>query len=82
MGDHVNKYDPLVEVISERTAELSFTGVVKEIVADTDQILLVNEVVCLIETDQQLKRNLRRVDNVEEKSLRKKRWLRNKYPKT
>ena len=54
VGDHVNKYDPLVEVISDKvTAEVpsSFTGVVKEIVADTDQTLLVNEVICSIETD-------------------------------
>ncbi|MFZ0447572.1 MAG: dihydrolipoamide acetyltransferase family protein, partial [Bacillus sp. (in: firmicutes)] len=54
VGDHVNKYDPLVEIISDKvTAEVpsSFTGVVKEIVADTDQTLLVNEVICSIETD-------------------------------
>lgn len=54
VGDHVKKYDPLAEVISDKvTAEIpsSYSGVVKEIIADMDQTLLVNEVICTIETD-------------------------------
>ena len=76
VGDHVNKYDPLVEVISDKvTAEVpsSFTGVVKEIVADTDQTLLVNEVVCLIETDSATEKkpeeNIVEENNLEEKEM-------------
>jgi 2-oxoisovalerate dehydrogenase E2 component (dihydrolipoyl transacylase) len=79
VGDHVNKYDPLVEVISDKvTAEVpsSFTGVVKEIVADTDQILLVNEVVCLIETDSATEKkpeeNIVEENKLEEKEMVKK----------
>jgi 2-oxoisovalerate dehydrogenase E2 component (dihydrolipoyl transacylase) len=54
VGDQVNKYDPLVEVISDKvTAEIpsSFTGVIKEIVADVDQTLLVGEAICSIQTE-------------------------------
>ena len=79
VGDHVNKYDPLVEVISDKvTAEVpsSFTGVVKEIVADTDQTLLVNEVVCLIETDSATEKkpeeNIVEENKLEEKEMVKK----------
>ena len=79
VGDHVNKYDPLVEVISDKvTAEVpsSFTGVIKEIVADTDQTLLVNEVVCLIETDSATEKkpeeNIVEENKLEEKEMVKK----------
>ena len=79
VGDHVNKYDPLVEVISDKvTAEVpsSFTGVVKEIVADTDQTLLVNEVICSIETDAATEKkpeeNIVEENKLEEKEMVKK----------
>ena len=79
VGDHVNKYDPLVEVISDKvTAEVpsSFTGVIKEIVADTDQTLLVNEVICSIETDAATEKkpeeNIVEENKLEEKEMVKK----------
>ena len=79
VGDHVNKYDPLVEVISDKvTAEVpsSFTGVIKEIIADTDQTLLVNEVICLIETDSATEKkpeeNIVEENKLEEKEMVKK----------
>ena len=79
VGDHVNKYDPLVEVISDKvTAEVpsSFTGVIKEIIADTDQTLLVNEVICSIETDgateKKPEENIVEENKLEEKEMVKK----------
>ena len=79
VGDHVNKYDPLVEVISDKvTAEVpsSFTGVIKEIIADTDQTLLVNEVICSIETDSATEKkpeeNIVEENKLEEKEMVKK----------
>lgn len=53
-GDHVNKYDPLAEVNTDKvTAEIpsSFTGVIKELIAAEGDTLAVGEVVCTIETD-------------------------------
>lgn len=53
-GDHVNKYDPLAEVNTDKvTAEIpsSFTGVIKELIAGEGDTLAVGEVVCTIETE-------------------------------
>lgn len=53
-GDHVNKYDPLAEVNTDKvTAEIpsSFTGVIKELIASEGDTLAVGEVVCTIETE-------------------------------
>lgn len=53
-GDHVNKYDPLAEVNTDKvTAEIpsSFTGVIKELIAAEGDTLAVGEVVCTIETE-------------------------------
>ncbi|MEK4486415.1 dihydrolipoamide acetyltransferase family protein [Psychrobacillus sp. FSL H8-0484] len=53
-GDHVNKYDPLAEVNTDKvTAEVpsSFTGVVKELIASEGDTLAVGEIVCTIETE-------------------------------
>ncbi|RNF41093.1 dihydrolipoamide acetyltransferase family protein [Planococcus salinus] len=53
-GDHVNKYDPLAEVNTDKvTAEVpsSFTGTIKELVASEGDTLSVGEVVCTIETE-------------------------------
>ncbi|AQU79216.1 MULTISPECIES: dihydrolipoamide acetyltransferase family protein [Planococcus] len=53
-GDHVNKYDPLAEVNTDKvTAEVpsSFTGVVKELIASEGETLAVGEIVCTIETE-------------------------------
>lgn len=53
-GDHVNKYDALAEVNTDKvTAEVpsSFTGVIKELTANEGDTLAVGEVVCTIETE-------------------------------
>lgn len=54
VGDKVNKYDPIAEVTTDKVnAEVpsSFTGVIKEIVANEDDTIPVGEVVCLIEVE-------------------------------
>ncbi len=53
-GDHVNKYDPLAEVNTDKvTAEVpsSFTGVVKELIAKEGDTLSVGEIICTVETE-------------------------------
>ncbi|ANU12236.1 branched-chain alpha-keto acid dehydrogenase subunit E2 [Planococcus antarcticus DSM 14505] len=53
-GDHVNKYDPLAEVNTDKvTAEVpsSFTGTIKELLASEGETLAVGEIVCTIETE-------------------------------
>ncbi|WP_391115969.1 dihydrolipoamide acetyltransferase family protein [Psychrobacillus sp. L3] len=53
-GDHVNKYDALAEVNTDKvTAEVpsSFTGVIKELLANEGDTLAVGEIVCTIETE-------------------------------
>lgn len=52
VGDKVNKYDPLAEVMTDKVnAEVpsSFTGVIKELVAEEGDTLLVGEIICTIE---------------------------------
>lgn len=52
-GDHVNKYDALAEVNTDKvTAEVpsSFTGTIKELIASEGETLAVGEIVCTIET--------------------------------
>lgn len=54
VGDKVNKYDPLAEVMTDKVnAEVpsSFTGVIKELIAEEGQTLLVGEVICTIEME-------------------------------
>lgn len=53
-GDHVTKYDPLAEVMTDKVnAEVpsSFTGVIKELKAEENQTLAVGEVICSIEVE-------------------------------
>ncbi|MFC4411174.1 dihydrolipoamide acetyltransferase family protein [Chungangia koreensis] len=53
-GDVVNKYDPLAEVNTDKvTAEVpsSFTGTIKELIAQEGETLEVGAVVCTIETE-------------------------------
>lgn len=53
-GDHVNKYDPLAEVNTDKvTAEVpsSFTGIIKELIASEGDTLEVGAIVCTIETE-------------------------------
>ncbi|MDM5189869.1 dihydrolipoamide acetyltransferase family protein [Bacillus sp. DX4.1] len=54
VGDHVNKYDPLAEVMTDKVnAEVpsSFTGIVKELVAAEGDTLAVGEIVCVIQVE-------------------------------
>ncbi|WP_042458181.1 dihydrolipoamide acetyltransferase family protein [Neobacillus dielmonensis] len=54
-GDHVNKYDPLAEVMTDKVnAEVpsSFSGVIKELIAEEGDALSVGEVICTIELEE------------------------------
>lgn len=54
VGDTVNKYDPLAEVMTDKVnAEVpsSFSGTIKELIADEGETLAVGEVICVIETE-------------------------------
>ncbi|MFJ7746105.1 dihydrolipoamide acetyltransferase family protein [Peribacillus sp. NPDC097295] len=73
-GDHVTKYDPLAEVMTDKVnAEVpsSFTGVVKELKADENQTLAVGEVICSIEVESTMPKEVEedidqeRNDNIE-----------------
>ena len=51
VGDKVNKYDPLAEVMTDKVnAEIpsSFTGVIKELIAEEGDTLAVGEQICTI----------------------------------
>ncbi|MGO3373845.1 dihydrolipoamide acetyltransferase family protein [Brochothrix thermosphacta] len=52
-GDHVEQYDPIAEVLTDKvTAEIpsSFTGTIKEILVEADVTVPVGEVICTMET--------------------------------
>ncbi|EAE3773421.1 2-oxo acid dehydrogenase subunit E2 [Listeria monocytogenes serotype 1/2b] len=52
-GDTVEKYDAIAEVLTDKvTAEIpsSFSGTIKEILAEEDETIEVGEVICTIET--------------------------------
>ncbi|WP_068671936.1 dihydrolipoamide acetyltransferase family protein [Oceanobacillus sp. Castelsardo] len=54
-GDEVNKYDPIVEVLTDKVnAEVpsSFTGKIKELVVKEGETIAVGEVICTIEVAQ------------------------------
>lgn len=54
VGDHVNKYDPIAEVMTDKVnAEVpsSFTGIIKQIVAQEGETLEVGKLMCYIETE-------------------------------
>ncbi|WP_416653975.1 dihydrolipoamide acetyltransferase family protein [Bacillus amyloliquefaciens] len=54
-GDHVNKYDPIAEVMTDKVnAEVpsSFTGTITELVGEEGQTLAVGEIICKIETEK------------------------------
>lgn len=53
-GDHVNKYDPIAEVMTDKVnAEVpsSFTGVIKELIAGEGDTLEVGEVICMMDVE-------------------------------
>lgn len=54
VGDNVNKYDPLAEVMTDKvTAEIpsSFTGVIKELIAEEGETFAVGEIICTVEVE-------------------------------
>jgi 2-oxoisovalerate dehydrogenase E2 component (dihydrolipoyl transacylase) len=54
IGDHVNKYDPIAEVLTDKvSAEIpsSFTGIITELFAAEDETLAIGEVICAIEVE-------------------------------
>lgn len=54
VGDVVSKYDPLAEVMTDKVnAEIpsSFSGTIKELIAEEGQTLEVGEVICTIEVE-------------------------------
>lgn len=54
VGDKVNKYDPLAEVMTDKVnAEVpsSFTGIIKELIAGEGETLAVGEIICTIEVE-------------------------------
>jgi 2-oxoisovalerate dehydrogenase E2 component (dihydrolipoyl transacylase) len=54
-GDTVNKYDPLAEVNTDKVnAEVpsSFSGTIKELIAQEGETLEVNAIICVIETEE------------------------------
>ncbi|KON68921.1 branched-chain alpha-keto acid dehydrogenase subunit E2 [Peribacillus butanolivorans] len=74
-GDHVNKYDSIAEVMTDKvTAEIpsSFTGKIIEIFAKENETMVVGEVICTIEvenvsekkedSDQQLVESLKTIE--------------------
>ncbi|MFS0672757.1 dihydrolipoamide acetyltransferase family protein [Ornithinibacillus sp. 179-J 7C1 HS] len=53
-GDHVNKYDPIAEVMTDKVnAEVpsSYTGTIKELVTKEGETVSVGELICYIETE-------------------------------
>lgn len=55
VGDKVNKYDPIAEVMTDKVnAEVpsSFTGVIKELVAKEGDTIEVGELMCYIDTEE------------------------------
>ncbi|WP_182199483.1 dihydrolipoamide acetyltransferase family protein [Paraliobacillus salinarum] len=71
-GDHVNKYDPIAEVLTDKVnAEVpsSFTGIIKEIIAEEDETIAVGELMCTIETEQ--KEEVRSTDQFDNKTIEK-----------
>ncbi|MBS4194599.1 dihydrolipoamide acetyltransferase family protein [Lederbergia citri] len=54
-GDHVNKYDPLAEVMTDKVnAEIpsSFTGTIDQLIVEEGTTLAVGETICTIKTDE------------------------------
>lgn len=54
VGDHVNKYDPIADIMTDKVnAEVpsSFTGVIKEIIAEEGTTIAVGELMCTIEVE-------------------------------
>ncbi|OEH55700.1 branched-chain alpha-keto acid dehydrogenase subunit E2 [Oceanobacillus sp. E9] len=60
VGDKVNKYDPIAEVMTDKVnAEVpsSFTGVIKELNAEEGETVEVGQLICYIETEESVSAN-------------------------
>lgn len=58
VGDRINKYDPLAEVMTDKVnAEIpsSYTGVIKDLSAEEGKTLTVGEIICTIEVEGEKK---------------------------
>src|SRR5699024_12147194 len=54
-GDHVNKYDPIAEVTTDKVnAEIpsSFTGTITDIVVNEGETVEIDTLICYIETEE------------------------------
>lgn len=68
-GDHVNKYDPIAEVLTDKVnAEVpsSFTGTIKEIVAEEGETIAVGELMCYIKTEENADEKLEKPSSKEQ----------------
>lgn len=55
VGDHVEKYDPIAEIMTDKVnAEVpsSYTGTIKEIITEEGTTIAVGDLMCTIETDE------------------------------
>lgn len=71
-GDYVNKFDPIAEVLTDKvTAEIpsSYSGTIKEIIAQEDETIAVGKVICTMETSDQVEVNKKESKPSEPKSL-------------
>src|SRR5699024_1235718 len=60
-GDHVNKYDPIPEVMTDKVnaaVPAPYTGTIKEIVATEGETLAVGELMCHIETENDVQSDI------------------------
>ncbi len=68
-GDHVQKYDPLAEVMTDKVnAEIpaSFTGTISEITAQEGEVIAVHELIGYIETEENDDEVVETVENNEQ----------------
>lgn len=76
VGDKVNKYDPIAEVMTDKVnAEVpsSYTGVIKELIAEEGETVDVGQLICYIDTEESVsasgttnnERNTNAQDNIE-----------------
>jgi 2-oxoisovalerate dehydrogenase E2 component (dihydrolipoyl transacylase) len=69
VGDIVNKYDPIAEVMTDKVnAEVpsSFGGTIKELVAEEGQTLEVGELICYIEVEGEAVSGKKKEDSLED----------------
>ena len=72
VGDHVNKYDPIAEVMTDKVnAEVpsSFTGTITELVGEEGETLQVGEVICEVEYKRKQRSRRKRLHQSKGSSL-------------